>query len=86
MTDNGWCDEAYADKTWLQSLSLARPDREEFRRKSGAMMICAKHPRTRGKGKVIFHEIAGLVNDRGAMQLKLTPQEIEPENCNAAND
>jgi hypothetical protein len=27
--------------------------------------------------KVIYHEIAGMVNDFGAMQQKLSPQEIE---------
>lgn len=77
VLENEWCDESYADKTWSQYLALSQSDREEFRRKSGVMLICAKHHRTQGKGKVIFHEIAALVNDRGAMQRKLTPQEIE---------
>ena len=46
-------------------------------RRSFSSVNSAGHPRTRGLAKVIFHEIAGMVNDMGAMKSKLTPQEIE---------
>ena len=72
---NQWCDEHYADKTLDQARGLAAKDRDEFLRKVRIMLNSALHERTRGLARKVFHEIAGLVNDRGAMQSKLTPQE-----------
>lgn len=73
VLENGWCDQGYADKTWEQSLLLSPSDREEFRRKSRVMITSAGHQRTRGLARKIFHEIAGFVNDFGAMKRTAYP-------------
>lgn len=70
-------DEHYAAKTWEQGLRLPRDDKNEFARKVNVMLNSAKHPATAGFAKKMFHEIAGFVNDHGAVQARLIPQEIE---------
>lgn len=70
-------DPAYADKTWDQGSALRGQDREEFTRKVRVMVNSATHESTAPLAKKIFHEIAGFVNDRGAMQSRLTTQEAE---------
>ncbi len=69
-----WCDEGYADKTWEQGIAM--PDRAEFVRKVNLLLGWARIPSKVGKAKVLYHEIAGFVNDRGAMQQRLTPAEV----------
>lgn len=46
---------------------LPAVDWQEFKRKICVMLTSAKHHRTIGLAKKLFHEIADLVNDRGAM-------------------
>jgi phage replication O-like protein O len=71
--ENQWCDDHYADKTWDQGAGMS--ERQEFFRKVRLLLAWANVPSRREKARVLFHEIAGFVNDRGAMQSKLTVQE-----------
>ena len=77
LVDQQWCDQHYADKTWDQGLALRGEHRAEFERKLRVMLNSSRHPATLRLAKKLFHEISGYVNDFGAMQGKLTPQEIE---------
>ena len=72
LIEQQWCDDHYAEKTWDQGCQLSGADRVEFMRKVRYMLAIAKLP---AKAKIIYHEIAGLVNDRGAMKKALTPSE-----------
>lgn len=73
LVENQWCDEHYAAKTWDQGCGLRGDDRTEFMRKVRLVLVSVKaRPML---AKKVFHEIAGFVNDRGAMQSKLSPQE-----------
>lgn len=72
-----WCSDFDSDKVWSQGMSLHTDDRREFLRKARVVVNAAKHPRTEGLARKIYYEIAGFVNDRGAMQSKISPQEIE---------
>lgn len=73
IVENLWGDNHYADKTWDQGCQLSGDDRIEFMRKVRYMLAIVS--RLPGKAKIVFHEISGLVNDRGAMANRLTPQE-----------
>ncbi len=73
VVGHGWCDEHYADKTWAQGTSM--DDREEFLRKVRLLLAWANVPSRVKKARVLYHEIAGFVNDRGAMRQRLTETE-----------
>jgi len=75
LTEQQWCDDHYANKTWEQGSALRSDDRVEFMRK--VRLVVATVSARPGFAKKIYHEVAGLVNDRGAMATKLTPQEKE---------
>lgn len=77
LTENGWCDEHYAGKTWSQGQSLPAANRTEFLRKVKVMLNSGTHPRTLPLAKKLYHEIAGYVNDTGAMARGLSWQEVE---------
>lgn len=70
LVEQQWCDQPYADKTWDQGCSMS--DRDEFFRKVALLLAWAIVPSRLGKAKLLFHEIAGFVNDRGAMRQHLT--------------
>lgn len=76
VVEQGWCDIHYADKTVAQAFKLARPDQDEFYRKVKIMLASVRGQR-KGLAKKIFHEVAGIVSDRGAMKHVLTSQEIQ---------
>ncbi len=59
-----WCDKAYAEKTWEQGNCLPKEHRQEFFRKVDLL--------SKWKSGSLFHEIAGFVNDKGAMESKLS--------------
>lgn len=70
-------DEHYAKKTWDQRVNLRHENRIEFYRKIS--LFCG-YSRSRsekmiGKARVLFAEIAGFVNDRGAMEKVLDDKE-----------
>jgi hypothetical protein len=77
LVEQGWCEEDYAGKTWDQGLALRGEHRVEFERKLRFVLTAARHPATVRLAKKVFHEIAGYVNDFGAMQSRLSPQELE---------
>lgn len=70
-----WVDAPYIDKTLVQGFALTGKDRVEFMRKIRLLLVWSLSSQRDGDCRVLFHEIAGLVNDRGAMASKLTPQE-----------
>lgn len=70
-----FADEAYADKLVEQTSKLSKDDRSECARKIEVFLNCCKSPQHHGKARVLFAEIAGLVNDRGAMQKRLSDAE-----------
>lgn len=65
--EHAWCDDHYASKTWMQGISLPAANRTEFLRKVNIVVNSARHDRTRGLAKKVFHEVAGYVNDFGDM-------------------
>lgn len=68
-----WCDEHYAEKTWNQGCQLSGEDRAKFMLKVRKILtMVTNRP---GLARVVYHELSGLVNDRGAMASKLSPQE-----------
>ncbi|MHB0955691.1 MAG: DUF4373 domain-containing protein [Pirellulaceae bacterium] len=74
-----WCDVHYLDKTFHQAGSLSIENRQEFYRKV-RVLVNAYHSKSQSARKLahkMYGEIAGFVNDRGAMEGRLTPQEIE---------
>ena len=73
LIEQQWCDEHYATKTWDQGRELRGEDRVEFMRK--VRLVVATASGRPAFAKKIYHEIAGLVSDRGAMNQRLTPQE-----------
>ncbi len=77
IEEHEWISPDYADKTWNQGMLLRGANRKEFLRKVFVMSLLAKRLNTQGKAKIIFHEIAGMVNDRGAMEKQLTGAEIK---------
>lgn len=74
----GW-DDGYADKTWDQRTSLSHADRITYYQKAERAVFYSRQPGDRPKAlaKRICLEIAGFVNDRGAMQSRLTTSEAE---------
>ncbi len=75
----GWCDQAYLDKTFTQAEQMPREHREEFYRKMRVLVNSyhSKSESTRRLAKKLYGEIAGFVNDHGAMERVLTPGELE---------
>ncbi len=75
-------DEGYAQKTWEQRTNLRADNRAEFYRK--CVLFCGycrgRSEKMQGKAKVLFAEIAGFVNDRGAMERRLDDKEILKRN------
>lgn len=73
-----YSDDAYAQKTWEQRLNLRADNRAEFYRK--CVLFCGycrgRSEKMQGKARVLFAEIAGHINDKGAMERKLDDQEI----------
>lgn len=66
------CDIQYAEKTWEQGSTLSGKDRERFFRKATTV----SQSRNEGFARKVFHEMAGIVNDKGAMKSKLSISEI----------
>ena len=62
VIENEFCDHGYADKMREQLPHCRREDIDNIKRKIEVMRNCIFGGKT-GKAKVIFHEIAGLVND-----------------------
>lgn len=73
LVERQWCDEAYADKTWAQGSAM--DDSKEFFRKVGLLLAWANVASREKKAKLLYHEIAGFVNDKGAMRQHLTAAE-----------
>lgn len=73
-----WCDGAYVEKTILQARQLGTENRVEYFRKLrvGLNAFRSSGESTRKLAKKMFHEIAGHVNDRGAMEKALTGKEL----------
>lgn len=73
-----YSDEAYANKTWAQRTNLTGDNRTEFYRK--CVLFCGycrgRSEKLQGKARVLFAEIAGFINDRGAMERHLGDKEI----------
>lgn len=71
-------DEAYAQKTWDQRMQLRQENRTEFYRK--CVLFCTymriRSEEKRNKARVLFHEIAGFINDRGAMERALDAKDV----------
>lgn len=71
-------DEAYAQKTWDQRTQLRQDNRAEFYRK--CVLFCTymriRTEEKRNKARVLFGEIAGFINDRGAMERAIDSQEV----------
>lgn len=76
VEEHGWGDPVYVEKTWTQGMNLAADNRTEFLRKVRVVLNSAKHPKTLGLARKIYFEIAGLVNDRGDMERRISPQEL----------
>ena len=76
VLEQEWCDVSYADKSWDQSRLLRTDNRREFYRKVTLMLTWARLPKHLGRAKLLFHEIAGFVNDRGQMERVLDDKEI----------
>lgn len=76
LVEHHWCDEHYANKTWDQGLELNGTHRENFLRKVALVLSSAKHERTISFAKKVYHEIAGMVNDFGAMNKGVSAQEL----------
>ena len=76
LTPEQKCDAAYADKTWDQSRQLRTDNRREFYRKVLLMLAWARLPKMLGRAKLLFHEISGFVNDRGAMERVVDDAEV----------
>jgi hypothetical protein len=74
---NQWCDEHYARKAWDQRTLLNYKDRKEYMRKLDVLLTCSRSTENLPKAKIIFHELAGFVNDHGAMQRHVSEEEIE---------
>jgi hypothetical protein len=70
-----WADEVYVEKTWDQRQQLSAKYRAEFDRKVTLMVTWARSTKCEKKARPIFHEIAGFVNDHGAMKRVLSGQE-----------
>lgn len=71
-----WFDQAYADKTWDQSRLLSPDDRREFYRKVVLMLTWSRLPKYAERARTLANEIAGFVNDRGAMERVLSDKEL----------
>ena len=73
-----WCDQPYADKTISQAGNLSAKNKEEFYRKCRVIIHCyqSNSESTRKLAKKMFHEIAGFVNDHGAMERVLSGKEL----------
>ena len=73
----GW-DEHYAQKTWDQRLNLRTENREKYYQKAYriVMFYGRKGDRVRALTKKMCYEIAGMVNDLGAMEQTLDDAEI----------
>jgi len=68
-----YVDPHYAQKVWKQGQELSKEHRPEFLRKVSLFLAWTKSRDPRA-GK-LFHEIAGLVSDRGPMMNVLTKEE-----------
>ena len=66
--ENEFCDPGYLDKTLEQIPRCKKEDIENIARKTEVMENCIRG-RKFGKARVIFHEIAGLVNDSQQQKL-----------------
>lgn len=84
IIENLWGDNHYADKTWDQGCQLSGDDRTNFMRK--VRLVLTTVSARPNFAKKIYHEIAGLVNDKGAMASKLTPQEKQSREDFADNN
>lgn len=71
-------DETYAQKTWDQRLNLRAENRAEFYRKCVLFVTYSRirSDKMQGKARVLFHEIAGFINDRGAMEKAIDGKEV----------
>ncbi|QDU27243.1 hypothetical protein ETAA8_23300 [Anatilimnocola aggregata] len=69
--ENQWCDDHYAQKVWDQRMMLNNDDRKKFLRK---VRVMVNPPASKKLAERIFREVAALVNDRGAMQSRLSPE------------
>lgn len=68
LVEHQWCDDHYAHKTWDQGCQLHGDARTDFMRK--VRLVLTTVSARPGFAKKIYHEIAGLVNDKGAMASK----------------
>ena len=68
-------DEHYADKTVKQLHDLRGERRDTVYKKMRVVINCMKGKRL-GLAKKIFHEIAGMINDFGAMEKNLDAKEL----------
>lgn len=69
VLENEMCDPGYLEKTIDQVPRCKKEDIEKIERKVGIMENCIRGKKF-GKAKVIFHEIAGLVNDSQLSKLR----------------
>jgi len=74
VVENVWGDEHYVQKTWDQGCQLPQPYRDQFFRKVAIVVRDAPRLATRSFARKVYYEIPGLVNDKGAMQSKLSPE------------
>lgn len=77
VVEQQWCDEAYAEKTWKQGLELRGEHREQFLKKARIMLSWSYAQLTIEKARLLHHEMAGFVNDKGAMERQLTGAELQ---------
>ena len=75
IIEQQWCDLHYADKTIKQLHDLRTERRDEVFRKMRVALNSANHSSTLPLAKKIYHEIAGQVNDFGAMEKVLDGKE-----------
>lgn len=70
-------DEGYIEKLWRQGMDLRGDNFQEFARKVNLMFSQMQqgHPAAIKFARKLYHETAGLVNDRGEMEKKLTAGE-----------
>lgn len=73
-----WCDRSYVEKTVAQAALLSAENQTEFHRKLRVLLNCLKSKADGPKklAKKMFHEVAGFVNDFGAMERVLTPEQV----------
>ena len=77
VLEKQWVDHHYIDKTLLQSEKLSPESKVEFIRKVRLCGLWAGIPSLEGRAKGIFHEICGLVNDKGDMERVLSTAEAQ---------